>query len=82
MAISPYVIKSETAPDDVKAFLDDPKPLQPEPRAAAGQAEAFLELSLRARGAERRVRQHFLSFYCEREFATGLTIPLERPFSE
>ena len=51
MAISPYVIKSETAPDDVKAFLGDPKPLQPEPRAAAGQAEAFLELSMRAGGA-------------------------------
>jgi hypothetical protein len=43
MAISPYVIKSETGPDGVKAFLDDPKPLQPVPRAAAGQAEAFLD---------------------------------------
>ena len=50
MAISPYVIKSETDPDDVKVFLDDPKPLQPVPRAATGQAEAFLDLSLRARG--------------------------------
>ena len=45
MAISPYVIKSETGPDGVKAFLDDPKPLQPVPRAAAGQAEAFLVLT-------------------------------------
>ena len=52
MAISPYVIKSETDPDDVKAFLDDPKPLQPVPRAAAGQAEAFLDLSLQARVAK------------------------------
>ena len=47
-----HVIEFEVDPDDVKAFLDDPKPLQPVPRAAAGQAEAFLELSLRARGAK------------------------------
>ena len=52
MAISPYVIEFEMDPDAVKAFLDDPKPLQPVPRAAAGQAEAFLDLSLRARGAK------------------------------
>jgi len=32
--------------------LDDPKPLQPVPRAAAGQAEAFLVLSPAARGAK------------------------------
>ena len=47
-----HVIEFETDPDDVRAFLDDPKPLQPVPRAAAGQAEAFLDLSLRARGAQ------------------------------
>jgi hypothetical protein len=52
MAISPYVIEFEVHPKDVKAFLHDPKPLQPVPRAAAGQAEAFLDLSLRARGAK------------------------------
>jgi 5-methylcytosine-specific restriction protein B len=52
MAISPYVIEFEVDPDDVKAFLDDPKPLQPVPRAAAGQAEAFLDLSLQARVAK------------------------------
>ena len=46
-----HVIEFEVDPDEVKAFLDDPKPLQPVPRAAAGQAEAFLDLSLRARGA-------------------------------
>ena len=46
------VIEFEVDPEDVKAFLDDPKPLQPVPRAAAGQAEAFLDLSLRARGAK------------------------------
>ena len=43
MAISPYVVEFEVDSEDVKAFLDDPKPLQPVPRAAAGQAEAFLE---------------------------------------
>ena len=32
--------------------MDDPKPLQPVPRAAAGQAEAFLVLSPAARGAK------------------------------
>ena len=47
-----HVIEFEVDPDDVKAFLDDPKPLQPVPRAAAGQAEAFLVLSLRARGLQ------------------------------
>ena len=47
-----HVIEFEVDPEDVKAFLDDPKPLQPVPRAAAGQAEAFLDLSLRARGAK------------------------------
>jgi 5-methylcytosine-specific restriction protein B len=47
-----HVIEFEVDPEDVKAFLDDPKPLQPVPRAAAGQAEAFLVLSLRARGAK------------------------------
>jgi len=47
-----HVIEFEVDPDDVKAFLDDPKPLQPVPRAAAGQAEAFLALSLRARGLQ------------------------------
>jgi|GEM_PF-6149795 len=52
MAISPYVIKSETDTKDVKAFLDDPKPLQPVPLAEVGQAEAFLDLSLRARAAK------------------------------
>jgi hypothetical protein len=46
------VIEFEVDPDDVKAFLEDPKPLQPVPRAAAGQAEAFLALSLRARGLQ------------------------------
>ena len=52
MAISPYVIEFEVDPKDVGRFLEDPKPLQPVPRAAAGQAEAFLDLSLRARGAK------------------------------
>jgi len=52
MAIFPYVIKSETYPQDVGRFLENPKSLQPVPRAAAGQAEAFLDLSLRARGAK------------------------------
>jgi len=47
-----HVIEFEVDPDDVKAFLDDPKPLQPVPRAPAGQAEAFLALSLRARGLQ------------------------------
>jgi hypothetical protein len=47
-----HVIEFVVDPKDVKAFLDDPKPLQPVPRAAAGQAEAFLVLSLRARGAK------------------------------
>ena len=47
-----HVIEFQVDPDEVKAFLEDPKPLQPVPRAAAGQAEAFLELSLRARGAK------------------------------
>jgi hypothetical protein len=47
-----HVIEFEVDPDDVKAFLNDPKPLQPVPRAAAGQAEAFLALSLRARGLQ------------------------------
>ena len=37
-----HVIEFEVDPEDVKAFLDDPKPLQPVPRAATGQAEAFL----------------------------------------
>ena len=47
-----HVIEFEVNPEDVKAFLDDPKTLQPVPRAAAGQPEAFLDLSLRARGAK------------------------------
>jgi 5-methylcytosine-specific restriction protein B len=47
-----HVIEFEVDPDDVKAFLEDPKPLQPVPRAPAGQAEAFLALSLRARGLQ------------------------------
>ena len=47
-----HVIEFEVDPKDVKAFLDDPKTLQPVPRAAAGQAEAFLQLSLQARGAK------------------------------
>jgi hypothetical protein len=47
-----HVIEFEVDPDDVKAFLEDPKPLQPVPRAAADQAEAFLSLSLRARGLQ------------------------------
>ena len=47
-----HVIEFEVDPKDVGKFLDDPKPLQPVPRAAAGQAEAFLDLSLRARGAK------------------------------
>ena len=46
------VIEFQVDPDEVRAFLEDPKPLQPVPRAPAGQAEAFLELSLRARGAK------------------------------
>ncbi len=52
MAISPYVIEFEAPPPRKKAFLDDPKSLQPVPRAAAGQAEAFLVLSPAARGAK------------------------------
>ena len=52
MAISPYVIKSETDPDDVKVFLHDPKPLQPVPRVLAGQAEAFLVLQPAGEGRE------------------------------
>ncbi len=47
-----HVIEFEVDRGDVGKFLDDPKPLQPVPRAPAGQAEAFLELSLRARGAK------------------------------
>jgi hypothetical protein len=47
-----HVIEFEVDRWDVGKFLDDPKPLQPVPRAAAGQAEAFLDLSLRARGAK------------------------------
>ena len=35
-----HVVEFEVDPEDVKAFWDDPKPLQPVPRAAAGQAEA------------------------------------------
>jgi hypothetical protein len=45
-----HVIEFEVDRDEVKNFLDDPKPLAAVPRAAAGQAEAFLQLSLRARG--------------------------------
>ena len=47
-----HVIEFEVDRGDVGKFLGDPKPLQPVPRAAAGQAEAFLDLSLRARGAK------------------------------
>ena len=47
-----HVIEFEVDRGEVGKFLDDPKPLQPVPRAAAGQAEAFLELSLRARGLQ------------------------------
>jgi len=47
-----HVIEFQVDPKDVGQFLEDPKPLQPVPRAAEGQAEAFLELSLRARGAK------------------------------
>ena len=47
-----HVIEFEVDRGDVSKFLEDPKPLQPVPRAAAGQAEAFLDLSLRARGAK------------------------------
>jgi 5-methylcytosine-specific restriction protein B len=47
-----HVIEFEVDRGDVGKFLDDPKPLQPVPRAPAGQAEAFLDLSLRARGLE------------------------------
>lgn len=36
MAISPYVIKFELDPQDEGKFLDNPKPLQPVPRAACG----------------------------------------------
>jgi hypothetical protein len=35
MEISPYVIEFEVHPKDVKAFLEDPKPLQPAPRAVS-----------------------------------------------
>jgi 5-methylcytosine-specific restriction protein B len=45
-----HVIEFEVDPKQVGDFLDYPKPLAPVPRAAAGQAEAFLQLSLRARG--------------------------------
>lgn len=45
-----HVIEFQVDPEDVGRFLENPKPLQPVPRAAAGQAEAFLDLSLRARG--------------------------------
>jgi hypothetical protein len=47
-----HVIEFEVDRGDVGKFLEDPKPLQPVPRAAAGQAEAFLDLSLRASGAK------------------------------
>jgi hypothetical protein len=47
-----HVIEFEVDRGDVSKFLEDPKPLQPVPRAAAGQAEAFLALSLRARGLQ------------------------------
>ena len=47
-----HVIEFEVDRGEVGKFLDDPKPLQPVPRAAAGQAEAFLALSLRARGLQ------------------------------
>ena len=47
-----HVIEFEVDRGEVGKFLDDPKPLQPVPRAAAGQAEAFLDLSLRARAAK------------------------------
>jgi hypothetical protein len=45
-----HVIEFEVDREEVGNFLEDPKPLAAVPRAAAGQAEAFLELSLRARG--------------------------------
>jgi hypothetical protein len=41
MAISPYVAEFDVDREDINAFLDDPKPLQPVPRAATGQAESF-----------------------------------------
>jgi hypothetical protein len=47
-----HVIEFEVDPNEVRAFLADPKPLQPVPRAAQGESEAFLDLSLRARGAK------------------------------
>jgi 5-methylcytosine-specific restriction endonuclease McrBC GTP-binding regulatory subunit McrB len=47
-----HVIEFEVDRGDVGKFLEDPKPLQPVPRAPAGQAEAFLALSLRARGLQ------------------------------
>jgi 5-methylcytosine-specific restriction protein B len=47
-----HVIEFEVDRGDVGKFLEDPKPLQPVPRAAPGQAEAFLALSLRARGLQ------------------------------
>jgi 5-methylcytosine-specific restriction protein B len=45
-----HVIEFQVDREDVGRFLENPKPLQPVPRAAAGQAEAFLDLSLRVRG--------------------------------
>ena len=45
-----HVIEFEVDPAEVAAFLDEPKPLEPVPRAPMGEAEAFLQFSLRARG--------------------------------
>lgn len=47
-----HVIEFEVDPAAVAEFLADPKPLAPVPRAEQEQAEAFLRLSLRARGLE------------------------------
>ena len=47
-----HVIEFEVDRGGVSKFLEDPKPLQPVPLVAAGQSAAFLDLSLRARGAK------------------------------
>ena len=43
MAISSYVIKSETDPDDVKVFLDDPKPVSERRKGIQATARHILK---------------------------------------
>jgi len=44
-----HVIEFEVDPDAVRRFLDDPKPLEPAPRASEAEAAGFLELGKTAR---------------------------------